>query len=227
MSIIHEHVTLVNMLSKLILGLSLTGAEWVLYLLILLSVYSLALIFERWIFFGKASKGLTEFRDKIRSAILNGKRDEALSLAKVRLEEFKNASDMETGLVLSLLHANVTPSVEIFNELANDSIVRARIRWEKNLSVLATIGSNAPFIGLFGTVLGIIQAFHDLSNQAASGVQSVTGGISEALVATAVGILVAIPAVVAYNSFSKKVKTAVQQADALKSFLIAYLSKQG
>jgi biopolymer transport protein ExbB len=101
--------------------------------------------------------------------------------------------------------------------------VRSKISWDKNLSVLATIGSNAPFIGLFGTVLGIIKAFHDLAHQA-TGAQVVTEGISEALVATAFGLLVAIPAVVAFNFFQRKVKSAVAEADALKSYLIGKLT---
>ena len=78
---------------------------------------------------------------------------------------------------------------------------------QKRLTVLATLGNNAPFIGLFGTVLGVIKAFHDLHLQQGSGIKVVMGGISEALVATAMGLLVAIPAVIAYNAFSKTLQT--------------------
>nr|WP_320116514.1 MotA/TolQ/ExbB proton channel family protein [uncultured Desulfuromonas sp.] len=78
---------------------------------------------------------------------------------------------------------------------------------QKRLTVLATLGNNAPFIGLFGTVLGVIKAFHDLHLQEGSGIKVVMGGISEALVATAMGLLVAIPAVIAYNAFSKTLQT--------------------
>jgi biopolymer transport protein ExbB len=78
---------------------------------------------------------------------------------------------------------------------------------QKRLTVLATLGNNAPFIGLFGTVLGVIKAFHDLNLQQGSGIKVVMGGISEALVATAMGLLVAIPAVIAYNAFSKTLQT--------------------
>jgi biopolymer transport protein ExbB len=81
-------------------------------------------------------------------------------------------------------------------------------------------------VGLFGTVLGIIKAFHDLSQQTTAGSQTVTAGISEALVTTAVGLLVAIPAVIAYNLFQRKVKSAVAEAEALKSYLISSLSSQ-
>jgi biopolymer transport protein ExbB len=78
---------------------------------------------------------------------------------------------------------------------------------QKRLTILATLGNNAPFIGLFGTVLGVIKAFHDLHVQQGSGIKVVMGGISEALVATAMGLLVAIPAVIAYNAFSKTLHT--------------------
>jgi biopolymer transport protein ExbB len=98
------------------------------------------------------------------------------------------------------------------------------MEWERNLSVLATIGNNAPFIGLFGTVLGIIKAFHDLSQQATTGAATVTSGISEALVATAIGLLVAIPAVIAFNLFQRRVKTALAEAESLKSFLVGKIA---
>jgi biopolymer transport protein ExbB len=78
---------------------------------------------------------------------------------------------------------------------------------QKRLTILATLGNNAPFIGLFGTVLGVIKAFHDLHVQQGSGIKVVMGGVSEALVATAMGLLVAIPAVIAYNAFSKTLHT--------------------
>lgn len=93
---------------------------------------------------------------------------------------------------------------------------------EKGLNVLATLGANAPFIGLFGTVLGIIRALAYLGNQAGS--SSVMSGVSQALYATAVGLFVAIPAVVAFNTFSSQIKRAVQKTDSLKDL---YVSKSG
>ena len=90
---------------------------------------------------------------------------------------------------------------------------RERLRLERNLAFLATLGSNGPFIGLFGTVLGIIKAFHDLAGAQAGGASTVMSGISEALVTTAVGLLVAIPAVVAFNYFSRCVKVRLAEVD--------------
>jgi biopolymer transport protein ExbB/TolQ len=93
---------------------------------------------------------------------------------------------------------------------------------ERGLTALATLGSNAPFIGLFGTVLGIIQAFGSLANS--SNTSSVMSGISEALVATAVGLFVAIPAVIAYNVFSRKLRLALVECESLRDL---YLSRLG
>ncbi len=90
---------------------------------------------------------------------------------------------------------------------------------EKGLTVLATLGANAPFIGLFGTVLGIIRALAYLGNQAGS--SSVMSGVSQALYATAVGLFVAIPAVIAFNTFSSQIKRAVQKTDSLKDLYVA------
>lgn len=219
------------MLSHLFLGMSLIGAEWVLYFLLLVSVLSIALILERALFYRQAGQGLVEFRRQIRQAAESGKWDEAIRAAQAR-SQAKNegkAPDLESGLTSALLtrkHAGPQkPSVEILSEVAQDEVVRARLEWERNLAILATIGSNAPFVGLFGTVLGIIKAFHDLSQQAASGAQTVTAGMAEALIATAVGILVAIPAVVAFNLFQRKMKAALAQAESMKSFLIGKIAE--
>ena len=220
------------MVSHLFLGMSLIGAEWVLWILLIISVLSITLIVERVLFYRQASEGLVEFRSQIRRAAALGQWDEAARTAQARSQErAKNAIDLESGLTLAVLaHAkggNAARSAEVLTEVAQDEVVRARLKWDRNLAILATIGSNAPFVGLFGTVLGIIKAFHDLSAQAASGTgpSTITSGMAEALVATAVGIMVAIPAVVAFNLFSRKVKQALSEAEALKCFLVGKLAE--
>lgn len=214
------------MLSQIFLGMSLMGAEWVLYLLIILSILSVAVIFERVTFYRSADRQLAIFRAAIRKAAMDGKWDEIKKISYERIEAQKGrAADLEVMMVLDLASNPLAAKVDILSEIAHDSVARSRLHWERNLAILATIGSNAPFVGLFGTVLGIIKAFHDLSQQAGAGAQVVTGGIAEALVATAVGILVAVPAVVAYNIFQRRVRAAISEADALKSFLIGKLAK--
>jgi biopolymer transport protein ExbB len=215
------------MLSNLFLGMSLVGAEWVLYLLILLSILSVTLIVERMRFYKTATRGLAEFRGQIRQAAAAGNWPSAAQAAEARARSrVAGSPDLESEMAYALLSQG-KQSPEVLTELAQDAVVRAKLSWEKNLSMLATIGANAPFVGLFGTVLGIIKAFHDLSQQAGAGAQGVTAGISEALVATAVGILVAIPAVVAFNLFQRKVKSALAEAEALKSYLVGKISSGG
>jgi biopolymer transport protein ExbB len=172
------------MITKLFLGFTLLGAQWVLWFLIVLSVLSLALIFERWAYFRKASTAL------------DGKISEAL----------KPLSSND----------RLTRGVRLVEGLVAD----ARLGAEHRLSWLATIGSNSPFVGLFGTVLGIIKAFHDLSQQGTQGSTVVSSGISEALVATAVGLFVAIPAVVAYNYFQRQVKDMLLRAERTKNMIL-------
>ncbi len=219
------------MLSHLFLGMSLLGAEWVLILLVLLSVLSISLIFDRVLFYRAARSGLAEFREKIRSSVASGNWDSAEKTAKDRLQSMpKDRADLETEMTYELIQQSrgqngKKSSPEVLSEVARDAVYRARLGWDKNLAALATIGSNSPFLGLFGTVLGIIKAFHDLKQEAGVGVQAVSSGISEALVATAVGILVAIPAVVAFNLFQRRVKASMNEAEALKSYLIGKLAE--
>src|SRR5262249_26024629 len=113
---------------------------------------------------------------------------------------------------------------EMVEEVMAATMASERPRYDRFLSFLGTLGSNAPFVGLFGTVLGIIKAFHDLGAVAIRGSaiqQTVMTGISEALVATAVGLAVAIPAVVAYNLFTRSLKNRVSRAQALAHALVA------
>lgn len=108
-------------------------------------------------------------------------------------------------------------------DLLSAAARKERGRYEKRLSFLATIASNAPFIGLFGTVLGIIRAFKDLSANITEASSAVMGGIAEALIATAVGLLVAIPAVVAFNVLKSRVKAISDDGNLLAAVLLASL----
>ncbi len=120
--------------------------------------------------------------------------------------------------------ANAAKGPEAVREVIAGTVERARIDYELRLAFLGTLGNNAPFIGLFGTVLGIIRAFVDLAkNPAATGAGTVMAGISEALVATAVGLFVALPAVVAYNLFQRSLRRSTQRATALGHAAVAFL----
>lgn len=215
------------MLGKLFLGFSLLGAEWVLYVLVFLSVFSVSLLFERSFFYKTALKGIEDFRKSLRDAVSSGEWERALQIAKARSNsQSAEKPDLEANMAVALLSER-TGTPEILNELAQDQVIRAKIKWEKSLSMLATIGNNAPFVGLFGTVLGIIKAFNDLSQAGGAGgagASGVTAGVADALVATAVGILVAIPAVAGFNLYQRRTKAALSEAEALKSFLVGKIA---
>ena len=102
------------------------------------------------------------------------------------------------------------------------TLARERPQYERFLSFLGTLGNNAPFIGLFGTVLGIIRAFRDLATHTIEGSSAVMAGIAEALVATAVGLLVALPAVAVFTTFQRVIRTQVATSEALTRVVLAH-----
>jgi biopolymer transport protein ExbB len=201
------------MLSHKLLMLTNLGAEWVLWLLVLLSFASVAIMIERAVFF--AARRRVDV-DAVAGRLLAG--DLAGASAGV-----EGRPGMEADVVRAVAsHAAKGP--EAVREVVAGTVERARIEYERRLAFLGTLGNNAPFVGLFGTVLGIIRAFFDLSrNPGAAGAGTVMAGISEALVATAVGLLVALPAVVAYNLFQRALRRTAQRASALGHAAIASL----
>jgi biopolymer transport protein ExbB len=199
------------MLTNRILSFTNVGAEWVLWLLIALSIASIAVMIERASFFAARKKIDV---DALVLLLLAGE------LAKAR-EAVAGHPGMEAEVVRAAAdHAGL--GADALDEVVSGTIERARIEYERRLAFLGTLGNNAPFIGLFGTVLGIIRAFADLAgNPAAGGSGTVMAGISEALVATGVGLFVALPAVVAYNYFQRALRRAGQRASALGHAAVA------
>jgi biopolymer transport protein ExbB/biopolymer transport protein TolQ len=116
-------------------------------------------------------------------------------------------------------------SLELVTSAVRDSMSETLIQLRRGLGLLATIGSTAPFIGLLGTVVGIINAFQSIAATGAGGMSVVSGGIAEALVSTALGIFVAIPAVVAYNTFTGKIETFHVEMNRASSQLVNCLFK--
>jgi len=116
-------------------------------------------------------------------------------------------------------------SVELVTSALRDSMSETLIQLKGGLGFLATIGSTAPFIGLFGTVVGIINAFRSIAATGSGGMSVVSGGIAEALVSTALGIFVAIPAVIAFNSFTGKIETFHVQMNRASTQLVNCLFK--
>ncbi|HEX3906018.1 MAG TPA: MotA/TolQ/ExbB proton channel family protein [Polyangia bacterium] len=182
------------------LAFTLHGAGWVLWLLIALSVMSMAVMLERLWYFRAHRLGRRDLAAEIRTLLQQGdERGEAGA---------PMAIEMPTPI-------EITAPMEMTAAIEGVK-TRERLRLERRLPFLATLGSNGPFVGLFGTVLGIIKAFHDLAatqGTAGAGASTVMAGISEALVATAIGLLVAIPAVVAFNYFSRRVRVRMAEVD--------------
>jgi biopolymer transport protein ExbB len=192
------------------------GSRWVLWLLILLSVAAVAVTIERlWFFLQERPP-----HDRI-GAALRALRDgsPAAALAKLAGVRSMTAAVVRTCLA----HAAAGPDAVEDHKAA--ALETERLRYEKRLAFLGTLGNNAPFVGLFGTVLGIIRAFHDLAAGAlqGAGTQVVMAGIAEALVATGVGLLVALPSVAMYNLLVRHVETSTASAEAASREVIAYL----
>jgi biopolymer transport protein ExbB len=195
-----------------ILAFTLLGSEWVLWLLVLLSILSVAVMVERGIAMAGRLDNFEVVGERLRKSLMT----EDFKAARELLGE-PRSPEVRVGLVgLDELSRGKNAAVEAMASAR----ARERLGLEKHLGVLGTLGNNAPFIGLFGTVLGIIKAFADLSKNQSGGATVVMSGIAEALVATAVGLLVALPAVVAYNIFQGRVRRTMGRVDAMAHLVL-------
>ena len=187
------------------------GATWVLWVLVALSVMAVGVILERAFFFSTTREGQSALRALIDRAF------EAENSLSVRRKLDERAS-LEARIIGAGLLAKDNQEAE--ERMVAETQLQ-RLRAEKNLAFLGTLGNNAPFVGLLGTVVGIIGAFGQLD---ASGGQLTTGlmaEIGEALIATAVGLVVALPSVAAYNFFQRIITVRLSQGDALGRYLLA------
>lgn len=202
-------------LTRKLLATFTGDAEWVLWLLAVLSILSIAVILERSIY--------------LNTHKLSNSDDVLIKLAKGELDAVATAIGSQKGMEAAVLREGLewkSKGPDSVQEVINACMARERPRYERFLSFLGTLGSNTPFIGLFGTVLGIIKAFRDLGVSGAKGAEvqsTVMAGISEALVATAVGLAVAIPAVIGYNVLQRSVKNTVSRSNALAHALVGHL----
>jgi biopolymer transport protein ExbB len=192
-----------------------TGATWVLWVLIALSVTSIALIIERAVFFASLRIDLAGLTESVRRHLRQGE----VAEAQQRLGSLRS---VEARIALEGLKAYDKGPDSVAEAMTSAKAVQ-RVRLERRLAYLGTLGNNAPFIGLFGTVIGIIKAFHDLSLDTGVGAKAVMAGISEALVATAMGLFVAIPAVIAFNYFQRRIRAMLSASDALAHILLSDL----
>lgn len=199
-------------------------AKIVVCILFLMSAWSVGIMIDRWLMYSAARKQSRVFVQQVAGALKDNKLDEAISIAE-RNKKSHIAKVVATGL--SEFQATS-------NQVADDEVIEATKRgleravavvhaeMKRGLSGLATIGATAPFVGLFGTVMGIIGAFKGIAAQHASGLSAVAGGIAEALVTTALGLLVAVPAVWTYNYFTNKVEAFDVEMDNSSMELVNY-----
>jgi biopolymer transport protein ExbB/biopolymer transport protein TolQ len=187
-----------QMLVDRLLKVALAGSTWVLWLLLALSVVSFTAMLERWFFFRRHREDIPALRSKLSKLLAVG--DFAAATEVLR------ASPSVEAKVVSAALAWTGGGPSAVADAIESELGAARKELDRGTNLLGTLGNNAPFVGLFGTVLGVIEAFHQLSGGAAKGAMgNVMSGIAEALVATGVGLFVALPAVVAYNVAQKRI----------------------
>lgn len=209
---------------------NLGGVAWaVIFILLIMSIWSIAIMVERYLTFNAAKKQSREFAPKVANALKQAKIDDAISIS----DKFKKshlAMVVNAGLQEFRAHqmSSEIPGEDI--DASKRALQRAEAikiaEFKRGLSGLATIGSTAPFVGLFGTVFGIINAFQGMKSAESAGISAVAGGIAEALFTTAFGLLVAVPAVWLFNYFTSKVDNFVVEMDNSSAELIDYFLKQ-
>lgn len=188
--------------------LDLMKGSFTIVVLIICSIVSLKVVIEKYINFkGLDDKFLRDYSSKVNNLIKQGNISEAL--AETNNNDLKWLYFNIKNPLKSLFRFLIERMDYERDELLNTTYTRldnVLALYEKGLGVLATLGAVSPFIGLFGTVVGIIRAFSALALNEASSYNAVMFGIAEALISTAAGILVAIPAVMFYNYFIKRIK---------------------
>ena len=193
------------MLSEQFVAFAQLGAEWVLWLLIALSVLSVGIMIDRALWFRSRDVDTERFTRELRGAF---ERDEIQRLE----EKYKDDPAVPVRVAMRGLSERAG-GPEAVAEAMHAEKVRWRNAGDRHLIVLGTLGNNVPFVGLFGTVLGVINAFENLRQKTAEAEDRTLDLIAEALAATAFGLLVAIPAVIAFNYFTRRMRVLIASAD--------------
>ena len=195
--------------------LGLFKESFTLVIMLFLSILSITFAIERWWYFRSSTARAEDILTAVRKSLEGGKTDAAAAWCQ------KHPSAVAQVVHYGLLHAG--RSRKDLEELMHTKLKEERMKLEKFLGILGTLGNVSPFIGLFGTVVGIIKAFRDLAASGTGGPSVVARGIAEALVATAAGLLVAIPAVIIFNYFNKRLKDQTVEMEVASSRLIVML----
>ena len=193
------------MLSEQFVAFAQLGAEWVLWMLIGLSILSVGIMIDRALWFRSRDVDTDKFTRELRGAFERNEIDRVVT-------KYKDDPAVPVQVALRGL-AERGQGPEAVAEAMQGERVRWRNAGDRHLIVLGTLGNNVPFVGLFGTVLGVINAFENLRQKTASAEDRTLDLIAEALAATAFGLLVAIPAVIAFNYFTRRMRVLLGSAD--------------
>ncbi len=200
----------------------------VVIILLLMSMYSIAIMVERYLTYSAAKKQSREFAPRVAQALKNDRIEEAINISD-KHKKSHLAMVVNAGLQEFRAHqqsADISgEEIEASKRALQRAIAIKTAEFRRGLSGLATIGSTAPFVGLFGTVFGIMNAFQGMKNAETAGIGAVAGGISEALITTAFSLAVAVPAVWLFNYFMGKVDGFIVEMDNSASELIDYFLK--
>lgn len=195
------------------------SAHAILWLMAILSVISVAIMIERYFALKKISASSLGMAQGFRDIIAT----QNLSQMEQLAENNGSLEGRALGYGLKYVKNNGANGLD---ELFNSFKMVEKPSLERWLNLLGTIASNAPYIGLLGTVMGIMKAFNDLANSPGQGNEVVMAGIAHALVSTAIGLAVAIPAVMAFNFFQKKVALVLNNIDAARDLCLVYIKSR-
>lgn len=194
---------------------AMLGATWVMYLLVVLSILGLAIILERTYYFIATRDDV----NALKQALLAKLKGDDVEGARAAMRASRST---EAQIVLAGLDAIEDGPASAEEKMAGEATIR-KLDLERNLAFLGTVGNNAPFVGLAGTVIGIVRSFHELNASQGQVSAGLMAEIGEALVATLIGLLVALPAVAFFNTFQRLIKGRVVRGEAMGKEVLAYM----
>lgn len=193
-----------------------TGAQWIMIILILCSLFSVTIIIERILYFQKFHGNFSKFIQTLSQKFTNEE-------ANDKIAAWCSGHSLLEAKIAAVGLEKASAGINAAEESMYAHMIAAKVQLEKGTVILGTLGNNTPFIGLLGTIIGIIQAFHALSLEVGQHPEQLMASISEALVATALGIFVAIPSVIAYNLINRAIKKKLSNADTTASIVLTHI----
>ena len=197
---------------------AMLGAGWVMYLLVALSILGLTIILDRTYYFIVTREDVVALKAKLLASLRVGDVDGARA-------SMRASRSAEAAIVLAGLDAVDDGAASAEERMSGEATLK-KLDMERNLAFLGTVGNNAPFVGLAGTVIGIVRSFHELESSGGQVSAGLMAQIGEALVATLIGLLVALPAVAFFNLFQRLIRGRVVRGEAMGKDVLAYLKSK-